>query len=53
MGVKIEQISKDTLPVPRNSKRYAKRLFSRKNRREAKRDPENAPKRRVYSGWYW
>lgn len=34
-----------------NYKRYLKRGTARMMRREARRDPENAPRKRVYYGW--
>lgn len=47
------------LKLPKRSKwshvwserRLLKRLLNRQERHRAKRDPENAPTRRVYSGW--
>jgi hypothetical protein len=44
---------KDTLPISRIMKKLLKRSMARWLRREAKRDPENAPKGRRFKGWYW
>ncbi len=54
MGKGYEQVSRDIFPVPRgNAKRAAKRTMARHNRRLAKRDPQNAPRKHYYRGWYW
>jgi hypothetical protein len=54
MGKGQEQIARDVMPVPSgNAKRKAKKAMARNNRRRAKRDPENAPRRHYYKGWYW
>jgi hypothetical protein len=49
-----QQIARDFLPVPSGKeKRAAKRAGTRKMRREAKRDAENASKKHQYFGWFW
>lgn len=53
MARTVEQIAKDIFPVPPTAKRYFKRELARKRRREARRDPENATRKRRYDGWYW
>ena len=54
MGKGQEQVSRDIIPVPSGKpKRAAKRFMARHNRRWAKRDPDGAPQRHSYRGWYW
>jgi hypothetical protein len=53
MGLTVEQISRDIFSVPRRAKRFAKRQLARKWRRQARRDPENASRKKRYDGWYW
>jgi hypothetical protein len=54
MSLKAEQIARDILPIPAgNAKKAAKRAKARKLRRQAKRNPEQAPKKLAYDGWYW
>jgi hypothetical protein len=54
MGKGQEQVSRDIFLVPGgNRKRAAKRAMARHNRRWAKRDPEDAPRRHFYKGWHW
>lgn len=54
MGKGYEQVSRDILPVPGGRfKRAAKKAMARHNRRWAKRDPQNAPRKHFYRGWYW
>jgi hypothetical protein len=38
---------------PPGAKRLLKKMARRSMRREAKRDPENAPKKLKFRGWYW
>jgi len=54
MGKGQEQVARDIWPVPAGkTKKAAKRAMARHNRRWAKCDPANAPKRHYYRGWYW
>ena len=53
MGLCREQFSKDTWPVPRKARKWLKKQLARWNRRVAKRNPEDAPKKNRYRGWYW
>jgi hypothetical protein len=54
MKLRPQQISKDTFPVPSGPEKNAmKRASARRLRREAKRNPEAAAKKRQYFGWYW
>jgi len=40
-------------PVSHRTKRYLKRAMARRLRRQAKRRPEDAPRKRFYCGWVW
>ena len=54
MAQRPEQIEKGALASKGGSgsyKRFLKRMTARLRRREAKRDPEEAPKRPLYKGW--
>lgn len=55
MTVMAEQIGKYRhVSLPRrkgNTRWFLKRLTARQERRRAKKDPENSPKVRRYSGW--
>lgn len=52
-----EQLDKPSFKSPKCRKRWSyhwqKTAYSRGVRRAAKRDPEGAPRKRQFSGWYW
>ena len=52
MGRCLEQLERGRLKPysTKKGRRWAKRQMSRAERRRARRDPENAPKRRRYRG---
>lgn len=52
MSLKREQIDSHS-PVPSGGRRYLKKQLARKRRRQAKRSPEDAVKKRAwYDGYY-
>jgi hypothetical protein len=54
MGVIRDQAGPKPYYKRHLSKRFPKQQLSRYRRREAKRDPENAVRKRAsYSGYYW
>jgi len=56
MGLSREQydcFGPPVTPVSSRTKRFLKRAMARRLRRQAKRRPEDAPRRRVYCGWVW
>jgi len=57
MSARREQLDKPTFKGPKQRKRWsyreAKTAFNRTVRRAAKRDPEDAPRKREFHGWYW
>jgi hypothetical protein len=53
MSTNREQFSNDIFPVSSKAKKWLKRQLARWNRRQGKKNPEEAPKKNRYKGWSW
>jgi hypothetical protein len=51
MGLHAEQTGNEKQPVAKDVKRFAKRQLAKKQRRQAKRNSEDAPRKNRYDGW--
>jgi len=51
MAMKLPRASRAWVNIGASMRRFLKRMQAKQERAEARRDPEDAPRRRTYGGW--